>query len=73
MAIYNVSVKATYYDDLEIEADDMDEAYKLAIKTFVPTGDNCMAIDVYGLSPWGYGDDGDPNAVDKYRDEQRGI
>lgn len=49
---YNVSVKATYYDDLEIEADNVDEAYKLAIKTFQPCSDNMTSIDVYGLSPW---------------------
>jgi len=50
--IYSVSVRATYYDDMEIEADSKEEAYKLAVQTFEPTGDNCMGIDVYGLSPW---------------------
>lgn len=52
MAIYNVSVMATYYDDLEIEADDKDEAYRKAIKQFNPESDNLFSIDVYGLSPW---------------------
>lgn len=52
MAIYNVSVRATYYDDLEIEADDKDDAYRKAIKQFNPESDNLFAIDVYGLSPW---------------------
>lgn len=52
MKTYSVSVKATYYDDLEIIADDKDEAYRKAIEYFKPCGDNCMSIDVFGLSPW---------------------
>ena len=52
MKTYNVSVKATYYDDLEIEACDADEAYRMALQEFKPTSDNCLTIDVYGLSPW---------------------
>jgi len=52
MPTYNVSVRATYYDDLQIEADSKEKAYELAVKSFEPTGDNCMSIDVFGLSPW---------------------
>ena len=52
MTIYSVSVRANYYEDIEIEADSQEEAYKLAVQTFEPCGDNCMSIDVYGLSPW---------------------
>ena len=48
MTIYSVSVRATYYEDLEIEADSQDEAEKLAIQTFEPCGDNCLGIDVFG-------------------------
>ena len=67
MTKYQVSVKGTYYEDLEIEADDHDDAYRKAIAAFVPCSDNCMSIDVYGLSPWDGGDEGDPHAYDKYR------
>lgn len=52
MKTYTVSVRATYYDDLTIVADSKEEAYKLAVQSFEPTGDNCMSIDVFGLSPW---------------------
>lgn len=71
MATYNISVRATYYEDVEIEADDKDEAYRLAVQKFAPCGDNCMSIDVYGLSPWE--PEGDPNADDRYMDEMRGA
>jgi len=71
MPKYEVQVRATYYDDLVVEADDIDEAYKVAIRDFKPIPDCLFSIDVYGLSPWG--DDGDPNAVDMYRDTMRGI
>jgi hypothetical protein len=64
---YAVSVKASYYEDMEIEADSAEDAYKEAIKAFVPTSDNCLSIDVYGLSPWDLQDEGDPDAYDKYR------
>lgn len=68
---YNVSIKASYYDDLEIEADDKEHAYRIAVQTFNPCSDNCMSIDVFGLSPWE--PEGNPNEVDEYRDMQRGI
>lgn len=71
MPIYEVSVRATYYEDVQIEADDKDEAYKIAMQTFEPNSDNCMSIDVFGLSPWE--EDGDPNAADKYHDAMRGV
>lgn len=64
---YAVSVKASYYEDMEIDADNAEDAYKEAIKAFVPTSDNCFSIDVLGLSPWDLGDEGDPHAYDKYR------
>lgn len=67
---YAVSVKASYYEDLEVDADSPEDAYKEAIKAFVPTSDNCLSIDVYGLSPWDGGDPGDPHAVDKYRQQE---
>lgn len=70
---YNVSVRAVYYDDLEIEADDVDDAHRKAIEQFVPCGDNMLSVDVYGLSPWLLGDDSDPNAADRYKDEQMGY
>lgn len=69
---YNVSVKASYYDDLEIEADDVDEARHKAIAAFQPCGDNLFSIDIYGLDPWTLAaEDGDPNEVDVYRDSMR--
>lgn len=52
MATYNVSVRATYYEDITIVADSKEEAHKLALHYFEPTSDNCMSIDVFGLSPW---------------------
>jgi hypothetical protein len=52
MPTYNVSVKASYYDDLEIEADDLDDARRKAIQSFSPCPDNLFSIDIYGLSPW---------------------
>lgn len=71
MPKYEVQVRATYYDDLVVEADDKEEAYRIAIKQFEPCSDNIFSVDVYGLSPWE--DEGDPNAVDMYRDTMRGI
>ena len=64
---YQVSVRAIYYDDLEIEACDADEAHRLAIQAFSPCSDNMFSIDVYGLSPWDLYDEGDPHAYDKYK------
>ena len=64
---YVVSVKASYYEDMEIDADDAEDANKKAIAAFVPTADNCFSIDVFGLSPWDLYDEGDPDAHDKYR------
>ena len=71
MTTYSVSIRATYYEDVEIEADDKDEAYRIAVQTFEPCGDNCLSIDVYGLSPWE--PEGDSNEVDMYRDAMRGV
>lgn len=68
MKKYSVSVRATYYDDIEVEAEDSMEAYKKAIKQFSPNSDNLFSIDVYGLSPWE--PDGDPHAVGKYKEEK---
>jgi hypothetical protein len=69
---YNVSIKASYYDDLEIEAGDVDEARHKAIATFQPCPDNLFSIDVFGLDPWTLAaEDEDPNAVDAYRDSMR--
>ncbi len=71
---YKVSIKASYYDDLEIEADDVDEARHKAIAAFQPCGDNLFSIDIYGLDPWTLGaEDEDPNAVDMYRDAMRDV
>jgi len=67
MTIYKVSVKASYYDDLEIEADDVDDARRKAMKEFVPTSDNMFSIDIYGLDPWTLSNlEGDPHAEDPY-------
>lgn len=66
--IYQVSIKASYYDDLEIEADDVDDARRKAIAEFQPCGDNMFSIDIFGLSPWDF-DSGDPSANDPVRDE----
>ena len=73
MPVYKASIRATYYDDLEIEADDAEHAHRIAIQTFKPCGDNLFSIDVFGLDPWTLGEDGNPNEVDEYRDMQRGI
>lgn len=67
MTKYTVSVKASYYDDLEIEADDVDDARRKAMKEFVPTPDNMFTIDIYGLDPWTLSNlEGDPHAEDPY-------
>ena len=69
MTKYQVQVKASYYDELEIEADDVDEAYRVAIQTFKPCGDNMFSIDVYGLDPWTLGDKAEnPHAGDPVDD-----
>ncbi len=71
MTTYTVSVRATYYDDLTIVADSKEEAYKLAVQSFEPTGDNCMSIDVFGLSPW-EPDNNDEDCAHEQQ-KQRGI
>ena len=64
---YKVSVKASYYDDLEIEADDVDDARRKAIAAFQPCGDNLFSIDIYGLDPWTLSSlEDDPHAGDPY-------
>ena len=64
---YTVSVKASYYDDLEIEADNVDDARRKAIAEFQPSGDNMLGIDVYGLDPWTLSSlDDDPHAGDPF-------
>jgi len=62
-----VTVKAVYMEELEVEGCDVDEAYRAALNDFKPCSDNMFSIDVYGLSPWDGGDEGDPDAYDKYR------
>lgn len=71
MPKYEVQVKASYYDELVIEADSKKEAYRIAVQEFKPTSDNLFSIDVYGLSPWE--PDRDPHLVDKYQDAMRGV
>ena len=67
---YTVTVKAMYWEEIEVEADDAVEAYKVAVQQFKPTGDNMEYIDVFGLDPWTLSlQDEDPNAVDKYKDQ----
>lgn len=67
MTIYKVSVRATYYEDLEVEGCDVDEAYKNALKDFKPEPDNMLAIDVFGLDPWRLNAlQEDPHAGDPY-------
>jgi hypothetical protein len=67
VTIYKVSVKASYYDDLEIDADDVDDARRKAMAAFQPCGDNMFSIDVYGLDPWTLSAlDEDPHAGDPY-------
>ena len=71
---YKVTVKALYYDELEVEADYPEDAYKTAIKQFQPCADSLFSIDVFGLDPWTLGrEDGDPHAEDRYMDERAGI
>lgn len=67
---YDVSVKASYYEDMEIDADDAEDAYRKAIAAFAPCSDNCFSIDVHGLSPWDRGDEGDPDAYDKWKQQE---
>ena len=67
MKKHNVTVKAVYYEDMEVEGCDVDEAYRNAMREFKPCADNLFSIDVLGLSPWDGGDDGDPHSYDKYR------
>ena len=65
MKKYQVQVKASYYDELEVEACDVDEARRLAIRDFKPCGDNMFSIDVFGLDPWTLSNlEGDPHAGD---------
>jgi len=70
MPTYNVSVRATYYDDMQIEADSKEKAYELAVKSFEPTGDNCMSIDIFGLSPWTPEDNNEDHAYEQYRQRE---
>ena len=71
MPKYEISIKASYYDDIVVEAADAAEARKKAVAKFKPTWDNNISVDIYGGSPWS--PDGDPNEEDKYMDEMRGI
>lgn len=73
MPRYEVSIKASYYDDIVVEANSPAEARKKAFAKFKPTKDNNISVDIYGDSPWSPDDDEDPNAADKYMDEMRGI
>lgn len=71
---YTVTVRATYVREMEVEADDELSARHLAVSQFEPDGDDLFSIDVFGLDPWSLiAEEGDPNAVDAYRDTMRGV
>ena len=62
---YKVTVKALYYDELEVEANDVDDARRKAMAEFQPCSDNLFSIDVFGLDPWTLSNlEGDPHAGD---------
>lgn len=49
---YTVTVRTTYVQEMEIEADDEIEAKKTAMKEFCPDPDFIFSMDVFGLDPW---------------------
>ena len=64
---YTVTVKKSYVQEMDVIACDVDEARKLAIDLFDPKDAEVFSVDVFGLDPWTLGEEGDPNAHDKYR------
>lgn len=53
---YTVTVRTTYVQEMEIEADDEIEAKKIAMKEFYPDPDFIFSMDVFGLDPWTHTD-----------------
>lgn len=71
MAKHMVTVRATYVQELVVEADDDQEVRRVAMREFAPNSDNLFSMDVFGPDPWQ--PIGDPHADDKYMDEMRGA
>ena len=49
---HTVTIRATYIQEVEIEADDEDMAKQLAIRAFEPDPECLFTIDVFGADPW---------------------
>ena len=49
---YTVTVKIAYVQEVEIDADDADDARRTAIDQFDPTEAEVFSVDVFGLDPW---------------------
>lgn len=49
---YTVTVKIAYVQEVEIDADDVDDARRTAIDQFDPAEAEVFSVDVYGLDPW---------------------
>lgn len=64
---YTVTVKKSYVQEIDVYADDVDDARRAALEHFDPKDADVFSVDVFGLDPWTLGEEGDPNAHDKYR------
>lgn len=68
---HELTIRATYLQEMVVEADDEQEAKVIAMREFKPHPDYLASIDVFGPDPWQ--PIGDPHADDKYMDEMRGA
>lgn len=70
MGKYNVTVRAVYVREMEVEADDEAMAKIEAIQQFEPEGDDLFSIDVFGLDPWRPIDDREDREYEAYRQDK---
>ena len=52
MPKFEITIRATYIQEYEIEAEDDIEARLLAAKQFTPDSDCITSMDIFGLDPW---------------------
>lgn len=52
MPKYEITIRATYIQEYEIEAADDMEARVIAAKQFTPDPECMTSMDIFGLDPW---------------------
>lgn len=67
---YTITIKASYVQELDIEADDEVEARHLAAHVFNPEEAELFSFDVFGLDPWRPTDGREDYEYETYRQKE---